>query len=151
MSPSSVSPILKTNNIVFTVVGNFPFTLDNRKDFTVNITSRSAPDYMKRLNVIGVSEQDRTITAKFGGAISGEYDVHVDHTQYGRIDTSALRLYVESEYSSISPTVGSIFGGTLLTITGTNWGTEITDNPVEISYNGALGSTKCFVQTTSAS
>jgi hypothetical protein len=52
---------------------------------------------------------------------------------------------VESETSNISPTTGSIYGGTLVTLTGKNWGTARTDNPVEISYNGALGSTKCFV------
>jgi hypothetical protein len=42
----------------------------------------------------------------------------------------------------------SIKGGTLLTIQGTNFGTVKTDNPVQISYNGAVGSTDCFVQTT---
>jgi hypothetical protein len=45
---------------------------------------------------------------------------------------------------------GSIYGGTVLTITGTNFGTVKTDNPVSIVYNGALGATSCFVQTTSA-
>jgi hypothetical protein len=58
---------------------------------------------------------------------------------------------VESKTSNIVPLVGSIYGGTLLTITGSNFGTEKTDNPVQISYNGGLGSTNCFVQETSAS
>lgn len=48
--------------------------------------------------------------------------------------------------------VGSIYGGTLLTIEGTNWDPSIiTNNPVSIVYNGALGATPCFVKTTSLS
>lgn len=82
--------MLKTNNIVFTIVGNFPYTLSDRKDFTVNVTNRAAPDYMKRMNVLAVDDTARTITCKFGGAWSGDYDVHVDHKEYGRIDTSVL-------------------------------------------------------------
>jgi len=45
---------------------------------------------------------------------------------------------------------GSIYGGTVITITGTNFGTQKTDNPVQISYNGGVGSTNCFVLTTAA-
>lgn len=46
--------------------------------------------------------------------------------------------------------LGSIYGGTILTITGTNFGTAKTDNPVQISYNGGVGSTNCYVLTTEA-
>ena len=42
---------------------------------------------------------------------------------------------------------GSIYGGTLLTIEGVNFGKVITDNPVQISRNGGLGSIDCYVQT----
>jgi hypothetical protein len=34
-----------------------------------------------------------------------------------------MLLDVSSKISSVTPTVGSIYGGTLLTITGTNFGT----------------------------
>ena len=57
-------------------------------------------------------------------------------------------LDVGSTVTSVSPMSASIKGGTLLTITGTNFGTAKTDNPVQISYNGGVGSTHCFVQTT---
>lgn len=50
--------------------------------------------------------------------------------------------------SSISPLTGSIYGGTLVTLTGSNWGTVKTDNPVEIFFNG-MPSKKCFVEQTS--
>ena len=86
----------------------------------------------------------------FGGAYSGTYSVQIRHTHYGLIDTSAFKFIVGSETTSISPRVGSIYGGTLLTITGTNWDkSDIQNNPVSIVFNGALGSTICFVKSTS--
>ena len=39
-------------------------------------------------------------------------------------------MTIGSNITSISPNVGSIYGGSLLTITGTNYGSTITDNPV---------------------
>lgn len=53
-------------------------------------------------------------------------------------------LNVESTVTSITPKIGSVYGGTLLTIKGTNFGTKFTDNPVQISYNGGLGSIDCI-------
>ena len=99
---------------------------------------------------IKVDDATKQVTVKFGGAISGNYNVYIRHSQFGLIDTSALTLNVESDVNSISPMSGSIHGGTLVTIQGANWGDELTDNPVEISYLGAVGSTKCYVKETSA-
>jgi hypothetical protein len=86
----------------------------------------------------------------FGGAYSGDYIVHVRHSQEGLINAAGTPFVVGSTVTSVSPMTGSIYGGTILTITGTNFGTVATDNPVSIVYNGALGATSCFVQTTSA-
>jgi hypothetical protein len=47
--------------------------------------------------------------------------------------------------------VGSIYGGTLLTIKGNNWSKDKLDNPVSVVFNGALGASLCYVQTTSES
>jgi hypothetical protein len=44
---------------------------------------------------------------------------------------------------------GSIYGGTYLIIQGTNFGKEITDNPVELSYLDGIGSAKCLLESTS--
>jgi len=85
----------------------------------------------------------------FGGAYSGTYSVQIRHTHFGLVDTSALRFIVGSEITSISPRVGSVYGGQLLTIKGTNWDSDPQNNPVSIVFNGALGSTICYVQTTS--
>jgi hypothetical protein len=58
-----------------------------------------------------------------------------------------MLLDVSSKVTNVSPLVGSIYGGTLVTITGTNFGTEKTDNPVQLSTHGGIGSIDCFVQT----
>jgi hypothetical protein len=54
----------------------------------------------------------------------------IRHKNYGLIDTEGMILDVSSRVSSVSPKQGSIYGGTLLTITGTNFGDKKTDNPV---------------------
>ena len=62
-----------------------------------------------------------------------------------------MLLDVSANTTSVDKKQGSIYGGTLLTITGSNYGSEITDNPVQISTLGSIGSLPCFVITTSAS
>jgi hypothetical protein len=70
------------------------------------------------------------LTGKFQGAESGSYKINLRHATYGLIDTTGLTLDVNSYVTSFSPSTGSIYGGTLITIQGSNFGTEITDNPV---------------------
>jgi hypothetical protein len=116
------------------------------------MTSKSAPNYIKGLNIVSVDNANKKFKVKYGGAISGHYTVSIRHARYGLIDTSSLTLKVESQTTSISPTTGSMYGGTLVTLKGTNWGKQKTDNPVQIFYGGGVGlkSTNCYVQSTSA-
>ena len=73
----------------------------------------------------------KTISVVFGGAYSGTYAIKIRHSTFGLIDTEGLVLIVGSEVTSYSPNTGSIYGGTVLTIHGTNWDPEIkTNNPV---------------------
>jgi hypothetical protein len=102
------------------------------------------------LKVIDVDDASKTIVAKFGGAWSGTYDVSIRHAQFGLVKSTALVLDVSSAVSTISRNTASIYGGTKLTFVGTNYGDVKTDNPVQISYNGGLGSTHCFVETTNS-
>jgi len=146
MTPLSVSPVLK-RNIDIKLDSNFPYALD-ADDFEIQCISQSAPSYIRNSKVVAVDDPSKTLTVKFGGAISGQYDVMIKHNIWGRVDTSALTLDVSSQVSSISPLTGSIYGGTLVTLTGTNWGTARTDNPVEIFFNGRP-SVKCYVKETS--
>mmetsp|Transcript_20884 Transcript_20884/g.32248 ORF Transcript_20884/g.32248 Transcript_20884/m.32248 type:complete len:176 (+) Transcript_20884:3283-3810(+) len=86
----------------------------------------------------------------FGGAQSGQFNLAVRHSTYGLVDCSATVFDVSSEVTAVSINEISPFGGTLITITGTNFGSEATDNPVQISYNGGVGSTDCYVKEISA-
>lgn len=75
------------------------------------------------MNVIAVDDSEKSLTVMFGGAYSGNYDIAIRHSDYGLLSTAGLVLNVGSTVTSISPLSGSIFGGTVLTITGTNFGT----------------------------
>lgn len=59
-----------------------------------------------------------------------------------------LALTVGSNVTSITPSSGSIYGGTVLTITGVNFSNEPLDNPVKIG-NLATTSKYCMVMTSS--
>lgn len=72
----------------------------------------------------------------------------IRHKSYGLLDTASMILDVSSRVDSFSPKVGSIYGGTLLTINGKNFGKVKTDNPVRITFNGGVGAIDCFVITT---
>lgn len=153
--PPSASPVLKSK-IQFKLQENFPFNL-TKEDFNVNVTlldlgegvspyfKHSQNTNVRRLNVINVSNDNLTLETMFGGAYSGTYSVQIRHTQFGLVDTSALRFIVGSEITSLEPKIGSIYGGQLITIHGTNWDTDPQNNPVSIVFNGALGSTICYV------
>lgn len=99
-------------------------------DFTVNATLSTDSTIMKRLNVVAVDDAAKELTVMFGGAESGIYDISIRHSTEGVIGTSGLTLDVGSTVTNVSPMTASIYGGTILTITGTNFGTEKTDNPV---------------------
>jgi len=149
LTPASANPTLKTK-INITLEADFPYTLTDRKDFSVNATNISNPTYFRQMNVIGIDDSTKTITCMFGGAWSGLYQISIRHKAFGLLDTNGLILTVGSNVTSISPSSGSIYGGTLVTITGTNFGKEFTDNPVQISTLGAVGSANCYLQSISA-
>jgi hypothetical protein len=140
--PDSVSPVLK-QNMDIQIDSAFPYAL-NADDFLVTFISKSDPNYTKMSKVVKVDDANKKLTIKFGGALSGLYNVEIVHNQWGRLDTDALTLTVESYVTAMTPSVGSIFGGTLMTITGKNFGTVATDNPVELFMMGKP-SVKCYV------
>lgn len=99
--------------------------------------------------MVGVDDGAKTLTCLFGGAYSGEFQIHIRHSVYGLVDTEGMILDVRGAVTSFSPTTGSKYGGTLLTIEGENFGNEITDNPVQIAFlDGLSSSWHCFVLTT---
>ena len=126
--PASVSPVLKTK-ITVQMETDFPYTLV-KEDLSINATSTDDPSYIRYMNVISVDESLKQFTAMFGGAYSGTYQIHIRHREYGLVGTENLLLDVSASVTEFYPRTGSIYGGTLLTITGNNFGNVYTDNPV---------------------
>ena len=88
----------------------------------------------------------------FGGAHSGEYKMELSHSTLGALKTynPDIVLTVGSNITSISPKVFSSYGGTIVTISGTNFGNTSTDNPVSLVFTGGEKSASCFVLTTNS-
>lgn len=122
MLPNSASPVLKTN-ITISLDPAFPFTLSDPQDFSVTAISLTKPDYIRYMNCWKVDDSKKQITTMFGGAYSGKFQISIRHKEYGLVDTNNMILDVSSKIQSISPQVGSVHGGTLVTIKGTNFGT----------------------------
>jgi hypothetical protein len=95
----------------------------NKNDFSAKIVNSLDSTKFNLMNVIAANDTEKTLTFMYGGAWSGIYNLSLRHNQYGLINTRGLYITVGSNITSISPNTGSIYGGTLLTITGTNYGT----------------------------
>lgn len=87
---------------------------------------------------------------KFNGAPSGDYTLVIRGPD-GNIGGNALDLTTIIAVDNISPSQGSVLGGTLLTITGAHFGLEATDNPVKVGDNYCIvesisdGEIKCRI------
>lgn len=126
--PDSVSPVLKTK-ITVQMEEDFPFEL-LKDELSINATSLEDSTYIRYLNVIEVNDAEKQFTAMFGGAYSGQYQISIRHKHYGLVGTENLILDVSASVTEYYPMTGSIYGGTLLTIVGNNFGDVYTDNPV---------------------
>jgi hypothetical protein len=94
-----------------------------------------AQNYKRDLYVMRVDDANKTFTVKFNGAPPAAYYFAVTSngpSKYGRLDTSAISFQTSSVVTGVSPTSGSVFGGTVLTITGTNFSTTILDQAVKV-------------------
>ncbi len=141
LSPNSVSPVLKTT-LTITLDSSYPAVL-KVADLKVTLLSDANSTFTKDLYIMSVDDAAKAIKVKFGGAVSGSYHISVWSTQYGKITMDNLALAVGSSITSIVPLIGSMYGGTLVTITGINFSTDPLDNPVKV------GSNYCNVLTTS--
>jgi hypothetical protein len=137
--PTLVSPVLKAD-ITITVDQSFAGTLD-REDLEIFIEDIANPANVRQVNVISVDNTAKTILVKYGGAYTGEYKLIVRSISLGRFDTGDVTLYVQGKILDFSPRQGSIYGGTLITITGYNFSSDPLDNNVRI------GITDCIVET----
>ena len=123
---NNVSPVLK-QILTFKLSDNYYDTL-KASDLSVQITG--AKGYKRYLYVISANDSDKTFTVKFNGAPVGSYKFTIKSTsvsKYAKIDSSDITFETSSNVTSITPISGSVYGGTLLTITGTNFSNIISD------------------------
>jgi hypothetical protein len=121
----NVSPVLK-QTLTFTVTG-YSDTLQVNQ---LQVTIKGPNGYTRSLYVMSVDDTAKTITVKFNGAPIAQYTFEIysnSPSAYGLLDTTAISFQTSSTVTGFTPTSGSILGGTLITITGTNFSTTIVD------------------------
>jgi len=97
----------------------------------VYLTNSSGNIYQMKV----LSVTDTFIKAGIPGGLPGIFDVNVIKTGFGNAvpnPTTANDFTYEVVIDSISPNIGSIGGGTLITITGRNFVPDILDTMVTI-------------------
>jgi hypothetical protein len=100
---------------------------------------------MRPMYITKVDNAAKTIQFKFPGALSGDYKLTVSTKTDGAFDCSALNLKVIGEITNFSPVEGSNRGGTLFTITGRHFSTDILDNRVTLGGQGSKGNIECLL------
>jgi hypothetical protein len=95
---------LKTT-LDITLDNDFPFEDATKDQFTVTAVDVDDTSYIRYLNVLSLSFTDdsKTLTMMFGGAVSGTFQIIVSHTEYGKIDTTDVFLDVRTTVTSVSP------------------------------------------------
>ena len=105
ISPSSASPVLKTF-VTITLDPANTFDLV-REDLTVTVVPNdpvaNPNGVTKDLYVAEVDNSARTITAKFGGAWSGVYDIIVHDQTVGRVNMDGVQLTAIGTVTDFTP------------------------------------------------
>ncbi len=73
-----------------------------------------------KVNSHAYTNNKNVITARYPGGYIGDYMLLVSHDTYGMLENSAT-FRVGARVSSVSPLRGSTAGGTLITVTGTDF------------------------------
>ncbi len=142
ITPNRLSPVLKAN-LNIALASNYSGDMAATA-FTVYMSNDNAPENITNLYIISTNPTSKTLLVKFPGARSGNYTVFVKSVDNGFIDTDAYKIVVIGQVTGISPSYGSVYGGTILTITGENFSENILDNPVKV------GDHYCDVLTSNA-
>lgn len=66
---------------------------------------------------------NNVITVRFPGGFMGDYELIVQHDDYGTLESSAT-FRIGAKVTAVSPKTGSAGGGTLVTVTGEDFDTE---------------------------
>jgi len=118
--------------LTVTLESSYPETLTSTSEFSATLVSADDPEFSRTLYVMSVNDADKSLTIKFPGADSGNYNIFLVGSGVGRIDKEPLSITVGSQVTGISPMSGSVLGGTLVTIDGINFSDDPYDNPVKV-------------------
>ena len=142
ISPDSASPVLKE---IMTITGSGFGTDENAVKVRLADATNKKFYQMKILSIT-----DTQIECGIPGGVVGSYEVEVNIIGQGDIEATpdtANDFTYELEVQSISPTSGSYYGGTLVTITGKNFSPNDAENQI---YVGEGLSWFCNIETVSA-
>jgi hypothetical protein len=128
------------NLVSETTQGHYVFDYEKGEYIWIKDDTKAWPMY-----VLDVDNNKKTVTLKFKGAPKGDYKVFITSSKKGRLDAENLSIKTDVIITDISPKQGSALGGTVVTITGENFSSKVTDNPVQI------GDALCNIRTTSKS
>ena len=117
--------------------------------FTVSIVPHDEDSKTRELNVVEINATpgSPSLTVKYGGAYGGVYSLEVLSELRGALSTEGITFEAKIEVADFNPKQGSLYGGTLVTITGGHFSDTITDNPVQYEATYVGGSDKnCYVK-----
>ena len=132
LTPDNSSPVLKKD----LVINGTGFSADPSR-FTVWLKPEAVDGKEYECNT--VSSTTTTITCRLSGGKKGAYrvKVHMKGVGYSLPKTTDSDLFhYRTTVTSISPTKGSLVGGTVLTIQGTNFSTVKNENQVVLGDSG---------------
>jgi len=156
VTPNSVNPVL-ASTLTVQLENTYPGDMTKKENFSAKLVSEKDATVTRPLYVKSVDKDKKQVVIKFPGSKSGVYYLALEGKGVGRIDQTPLKLTAESVVNSISPLKGSHLGGTLVTITGTNFSTNKLDNPVKAGpfwcyvESSTVSEIKCRVAETGAS
>ena len=132
ISPNTASPVLKQNLAI-----QFDQSYETITDLSEYRVIIAGPEnYSRQLNIVDWNDDDKKMIVKFNGAPSDSYSIKVEGPDgfIGAEIPFTTQIIVET----IEPLQGSVLGGTLVTITGGQFGSVATDNPVKIGNHFCL-------------
>lgn len=146
LTPSEASPVLVTQ-LAIQLDSTWTEGYDPA-DFHIELISGDGlATPIKDIQIIDIDATNKIVNVAFPGHYSGDYFVRVN-VAGTRAEWNSLALKVHGTVTAIANPLGaaqgSNLGGTLVTIDGSVFGNEITDNPVKI------GDQYCYVQTTNS-
>lgn len=130
---------------------NYDETLMDNENWEITLIPRDAENKRKQLKVVAYDKVAKTVTVKYGGAYSGEYNVMIESDLTSNWKgTKKLRVTSKVAYTDFNPKAGSKYGGQLITIDGGVFSDDPQKNPIKIGYEYTRGVVHyCDIVTTS--